>query len=225
MKRKFNDQDVLKLLSVLKKTTNDYPTEMLQPRRTLYMKQVAAMVVLSSTAGIGTRASEGGASGSGVGAGAGLFPLGKFLETALVITIVVEAGVAAYIYRDQIADFINSTFFPAVESPATPTADPSITPAVVSVLSGGLMTESPAATATVTVTVTVTGTPFPIVVTESSVPNVQVDSNPQIGYTPAPVDNPGNQYGNTPKPERTKDSGNNSSGDQDTNKEKKEPKK
>ncbi len=219
MKRKFSDKDVVNLLSSLKNAANNYPTEMIQLRRDMYMQQAAAMAILMKTSGGGTPTGEGGASASGTGAGAGLFSLGTFFETALVITIMVEAGVAAYIYRDQIADFINSTLFPTVEVAANPTDDPSFTPAVIPVTGDEPATESPAVTATVTVTVT--DTPFPILVTESSAPDVQEDTNNdnlQVESTPPPVDNPGNHYGNTPKPERTKDAGNNPSDGQDTSK-------
>ena len=226
MKQKYSDQDVVKLLSNLKNAEQSYPSEMIQSRRDMYMQQAAAMAILTKTSGGGTPAGEGGASASGTGTGTGLFSLRTFFETALVITIMVEAGVAAYIYRDQIADFINSTLFPTVEVAANPTDDPSFTPAAVPVTGDELATESPAVTATVTVTVT--DTPFPNLVTESSAPVVQEDTNSnnlQVESTPPPVDNPGNHYGNTPQPERTKDAGNNPSDGQDTNKEDKGNKK
>jgi hypothetical protein len=226
VKQKFSDKDVVTLLSNLKNAEQSYPSEMIQSRRDMYMKQAATMAILMKTSGGGTPTGEGGASASGTGTGTGLFSLGTFFETALVITIMVEAGVAAYIYRDQIADFINSTLFPTVEVAANPTDDPSFTPAVIPVTGDELATESP--TITVTVTVTVTDTPFPILVTESFAPDVQEDTNSdnlQVESTPPPVDNPGNHYGNTPKPERTKDAGNNPPDGQDTNKEDKGNKK
>jgi hypothetical protein len=189
------------------------------------MQQAAAMAVLLKTAGPGTTAGEGGASGAATGAG--LFSLGTFFETALIITILMETAVATYIYRKQIADFINSSLFPKTEEIAAyPTGNASFTPAGIPVTGNQLATVT--ATLSPTVTVTVTGTPIPMLVTESSVPDLQDNvnnANLQVESTPQPNEDPGNHYGNTPKPERTQDSGKDSAGGQNTNNEDKGPKK
>jgi hypothetical protein len=218
VKQKFSDKNILELLSNLKNTENNYPSEMIQSRRDLYKKQAAAMAVLMKAAGNGTIA------GDGRNANSGPASLGTFLEIALVIMIVVEAGVAAYIYRDQIADFIDSTLSPKVEDDVNPPKDSTSTPVVLPAAGEELDTATPAplpiATPTITVTVIDTvidapsATPLPTLVPEgledTQGANDQVQSTP-----PPPRDNPGNHYGNTPKPERTKDSNNNSSDDKD----------
>jgi len=132
-----------------------------------------------------------------------------------MITIALEAGVAAYIYRDNIADFVTSTIFPRVEIAANPTENFSSTPALVPITGGETMTETPIVTFTTTPSVTATGTPTSLLVepgndnnggqvTEPVLP-ANDPSNREIMSTPSPKDNPGNHYGNTPKPERTKD--------------------
>jgi len=213
VKQKFSDKDSVGLLSNLKNAENNYPSEMIQSRRDLYKKQAAAMAVLVKTTGNGTIAGAGGS------ANAGPASLGTFLEVALVIMIVVEAGVAAYIYRDQIADFINSTLSPKVEVDADPPKDSISTPVVLPAAGEELDTATPTALPidTPTITMTVTGTAIdtppatllptlaPVGLEDTQVTDEQLQSTP-----PPPRDNPGNHYGNTPKPERTKDSNNNS---------------
>jgi hypothetical protein len=223
VKQEFSDKDILELLSNLKNAENNYPLEMIQSRRDLYKKQAATMAVLVKTTGNGTMAGDGGS------ANAGPASLGTFLEVALVIMIVVEAGVAAYIYRDQIADFIHSTLSPKVEVEVDPLRDSTSTPVLLPAAGEELDTATPTAlpidtpTITVTVTGTATDTPpatsLPTLVPEG-LEDTQV-TDEQIQSTPPPSrDNPGNHYGNTPKPERTKDSDNNSSDDKDKDKKK-----
>ena len=213
MKQKFSDKDILELLSNLKNAENNYPSEIIQSRRDLYKKQAAAMAVLVKTTGNGGSANAGPAS------------LGTFLEIALVIMIVVEAGVAAYIYRDQIADFINSTLSPKVEVDVKPPKDPTSTPVVLPAAGEEFDAATPTAlpidtpTITVTVTGTVIDTPpatsLPTLAPEG-LENTQFTDEQLQSTPPPPRDNPGNHYGNTPKPERTKDSNNNSSDDKDS---------
>ena len=208
MKQAVSEKDVLNLLSNLKTMGGSYPSDMIQSRRDLYVKQAAAMAVLTKTTGNGngggTNTGGGMAATGGAGA-AGSLSLGKFLEAALVVAIAVEAGVAAYIYRDKIADFIDANISPKVEVAANPTEDYSGTPAIVPVTGDESISETP--TETPTVTVTETDTPS---ISNDGVPENNNGSSIQEPLsTPVPTDNPGNHYGNTPRPERTKDTTNN----------------
>ncbi len=218
MKQKFSDKDILGLLSNLKNAENNYPSEMIQSRRDLYRKQAAGMAVLVKTTGNGTMA------GNGESANAGPASLGTFLEIALVIMIVVEAGIAAYIYRDQIADFINSTLPPKVEVDVYPPKDSTSTPVVLPAAGEELDTATPTALPidTPAITVTVTGTAIDtapatplLTLAPEGLENAQVTDQQIQSTPPPPRDNPGNHYGNTPKSERTKDSNNNSSDEKD----------
>jgi len=222
VKQTVSEKDILNLLSNLKNMGGSYPSDMIQSRRDVYIKQAAAMAVLSKTSGNGNGGgtSAGGGSGmtasGGASAGIGTLSLGTFLETALVVAIAVEAGVAAYIYRDKIADFINSNTSPKVEVVVNPTDDYSSVPAVIPVTGEVTAIETP--TDTPTVSVTETSTP-PIPIIEAAPQNGNNTSSSDIqeaGSTPAPTDNPGNHFGNTPKPERTKDTSNNSNNSKQT---------
>lgn len=206
----------------MKNAENSYPSELILSRRDMYVKQAAAMAVLLKTAGNGTTTNRGnGASSSGT-AIAGSASLGTLLETLLVIMIVVESGVAAYIYRDKIADFINTTFSSKVEVAANPTEDSPLTPAGIPVTGEEIETATPAVTftATSTVTVTAAGTSVPSLIPENK--ENTSSGNAVIESTPPPTkDNPGNHFGNTPKPERTKDSKESPSDNKDKDKDKK----
>lgn len=218
MKQQFSDNDILKLLSTLKDAENNYPSAMIQSRRDMYVKQAAAIAVLSKTAGNGTNAGGNGKSpGSGT-PGAGSSSMGKFLEAALMITIAMEAGVAAYIYRDKIIEFINTTIFPKVEVVSSPPEDLSSTPAAIPVTGDESITGTPTEPITATVTVTGTDTPLPaFVAPDDKGGNGVIQA---VESTPTPNANPGNHYGNTPKPERTKDANNNSSNNNNKDKDK-----
>lgn len=208
MKQKFSDADVVHLLTNLKDAGNGYPAEMIRSRREAYIKQAAAMSALVNTAGDGTM---GGTSG---GASTGSASLGTLLEIALVTMIVVEAGAAAYVYRDQIADFFNSTLAPKVEVVSSPPGSfPSEIPA-----SEETSTMTPVITATFTVTVT--GTPAPVVTISPAAETVgdgitaSADSaDVQIVSTPNPKDkdNSGLHLGQTKQP--TKDTEKNDNSD------------
>jgi len=105
MKNKISDQDVLNLLSNLRNAENNYPSDMIKSRRDSYIKQAAVMMALAGVGGNGAtqtgtnQAAISNATGSSLAAG-------KLIEIALIVALVVEAGVAAYFYRDKIADFL-----------------------------------------------------------------------------------------------------------------------
>ena len=192
MKSKFSDADVLNLLNGLKNAESNYPLDMISARRDTYMQQ-AANIIATKQAGGGNASSS--TSDSVVAGGGIASSAGTLLEIAITIAIVAEAGVTSYLYRNQISKWINTVFSPRVERSINPT-DNSISPLLINTPIES--TETATETPVVTITVTTSGTPEPITVPDSN--------KEQVNATPAaPQDNPGNHYGNTPKPERTKD--------------------
>jgi len=99
-----NDKKVVDLLSKLKNSGGTYPPDILAARREAYLKQMAS-VGLGMGLGIGLKnAAKGGSNGGGMIATAS----SKILEIVLVAAIAIEAGTAAYLYRDKIADLIKT---------------------------------------------------------------------------------------------------------------------
>lgn len=66
MKQKFDDRNIRKLFSNLKYIENDYPAKMMRLRRNRYIRQAAAMTVVSRTAGDKTGGFVKGTPGKGV---------------------------------------------------------------------------------------------------------------------------------------------------------------
>jgi len=194
MKNKMSDQDVLNLLSNLKNAENNYPSDMIKSRRDSYIKQAAAMMALAGPGGNG--ATEAGANQATIANGtASSLVTGKFLEVALIVALVIEAGVTAYIYRDKIADFINSTISPKVETVASPPAGYSPD----AVAGEEASTEAP----DVTETVTGTETPVPSGTLLPSAGNNDGNDGQgiqQVESTPDPNENPGLHLGQTKQP-------------------------
>ena len=210
MKKPFSDQDVLNLLTNLKSAESSYPSEMIESRRDVYMKQAAAMAVLAGAGGNGASAAGNAqmsaASSASTSTASGGLTISGLLETALVVAIVVEAGIVTYIYRDRISDFIKSTLSPRVEQTANPPDGSLIgVPAVAS--------ETTTAEETVTVTVTSMETPTPPDLSAPAGDN-NSNSDSEVQATPDPTDNPGLHLGQTKQP--TKDSSPN--GQNNTNK-------
>ena len=207
------EEKVVDLLKKMKTSNGGYPSDMLAARRRTYLKQMAN-VGLGIGIGAGLKAA---AKGAGNGAGAATTVTGKVLEIALVAAIALEAGTAAYLYRDKIAEavrsYINQPAAQEVVSSASEdtAAEPTVTEF--------LVTPSPAASGTPT------GTPSGTPSSSTSVADSNNQNNDSSGgantsinanATPKPGGNQGNQYGLTPKPVRTKDDtgggGNNSGG-------------
>jgi hypothetical protein len=137
--------------------------------------------------------------------------IGGIVETALVLAIVAEAGAAAYIYRDQINEFIQSY------SSNTQISNDAPLPEESTLLPEFTSTELPEVTETPLVTFTTTSTTVPTIIPTVAVENNEADV--QAASTPDLKENNGNHFGQTPKPERTKDKGNNDDdGDQDKDK-------
>ena len=188
-----NDQKVIDLLSKLKDDNNVYPLDLLESRRQKYLQR-AAQVGL----GIGT--------GTGLkntlkGRRLGLPPAaGTWLEVALVVAIVAEAGAAAYFYRHKLADLLETVL-------ATPGVQ-EVTPPPVITSSLPVTEISVAPTATVTGTPSATGTPIPVVIdgtnSDGNTPggndiNNNEGNNPAAS-TPDPNGNNGNHFGQTKQP-------------------------
>ena len=205
------DEKVVDLLQKLKSSNGGYPSDMLAARRRTYLKQMANVGL---GIGIGAGLKEA-AKGAGNGAGAATTVTGKVLEIALVAAIALEAGTAAYLYRDKIAEavrsYINQPAAQEVVSSASEdtAAEPTVTEF--------LVTPSPAASGTPTGTPSGTPSSSTAVADSNNQNNDSGGANTSINAnaTPDPGGNQGNQYGLTPKPVRTKEDsggGNNSGG-------------
>jgi hypothetical protein len=125
-------------------------------------------------------------------AGIGASSIGTILETALVIALVAEAGIAAFIYREKIAERFNSTFGFKTEQVAGPPDNSSSF-----ITSSEPTVEIPEGT----LTVTVTETPTPSLITNpASVDNN--DGDTQIISTPDPNNGNGLHLGQTKQPKK-----------------------
>ena len=194
------DKEIVRLLTKLKDTDGKYPPDLLVARRQRYLRQMGEI-------------------GLGMGLGAGIKNVAKsgkapalssatstILESALVVAIAAETGTVAYFYRDKLADVVhtitNGTKVQEITSPPTHTQRDvhgvTSAPAVVSTLPSATLSMSPTE-------------PEP---TSTPIPEV-VENNNTVGAnsTPSPKGNNGNHYGQTPKPQRTKDPKNNNNND------------
>lgn len=225
------DQDIVGLLTRLKNAEEQYPEHMFVARRHMYLKRMAE-IGMGIPADAGIRDTTPGPNSPPVS------PItSTLLETALVFAIIVEASAVAYFYRDKLADFFQTiTTQPVVQevSPlpvvATAVEIQGVTPSAAVTPTVPSATLAPAGSPTV-MTTALAGSALPGVADEnnnSSQPGSS--SSPGTGpvileSTPAPNSNKdgdqGNHYGQTPKPERTKESGNNNVGPGDPSPEEK----
>ena len=161
------DMDVVAWLAKLKSVEAPYPSDLFFPRRLAYTTRVAQLAATPLANPPKTH-------------------FGGMFETLLLVVIVVEALIAAYIYREQIADFMQINLVRTPISTGIPSLPEIIAPS------------SPTASTAAPITPTFKG--------KNSETNEQVVSTPDL------KSNNGNHYGQTPKPERTKDKGNNDKG-------------
>jgi hypothetical protein len=184
------DQDIINLLTKLKDTAGEYPEQMLEARRQSFLQQMTAVGL-----GMGTAAGMGNA----LEKSPGTHPFtSTLLEVVLIAAILIEIGAMAYIYRAELTDFFQTiTASPKIEEvtpppvlPTSPVVPVTVSPAVTSTVASAAPITEPAIVA-----VTPTGT---------AVPGAVLETN-QISSTPDPKGNNGNHYGQTPKPERTKE--------------------
>ncbi len=200
----FEDKQVVDLLTKLKDTNGTYPSEMLAARRQMYQRQVAN-VALGLGLGTGIKhIAKGGGNASG---GAAAAVSSKVLETVLIAAITLEAGTATYLYRDKIADAIKSYLSkPTTQEVASPASDESASNPELIPTTQVTPSEEPSATPS--------GSPSPVYAgptTGNNTTGNNGNSDVNANATPDPGGNNGNQYGLTPKPERTKDTGGNTS--------------
>lgn len=217
-----NTTDVFRLLEKLKEVNGTYPQELLTLRRQGYLRQVAE---IGGGAGIALALKT---TAKGAVKSAALPPAAStVLEGILVVAIVAEAGVATYFYRSKIADlFHNLIGTPKIEEVANP-------PVFSSPVPGLEITLTPAVT--VTETATAIGTPSPLFAEQPT--QKGTDQNGQSIQSGSPVSpavstpavknnsNNGNQYGHTPIPARTKESGSNVDNNNSTTSDPPKPKK
>jgi hypothetical protein len=185
------DEQVVQLLTKLKNVNGDYPPEMLESRRQVYLKNMAGLGL-----GTGFRGALKNTVKNGNSAGFAAPSMGTLLEAALVVAIVAETSTLAYFYRDKVAHFFQSF---STTSNVQEIASPPIvnSPWVELGMSGTPTAVFP----TGTVLGIPTGTPVPGLTGDLLGNN----SNPTLtGSTPVPNGNNGNHYGQTPKPDRTK---------------------
>jgi hypothetical protein len=209
------DQDIIRLLTKLKDTDEEYPEPMFVARRRSYLKQMTE-IGLGISGGMEIRNPVKQVRVPRIS------PItSAVLETILIVVIVAEASAMAYVYRDQVSDFIQSLINPARTEKATPLpADPT-SPEIQGVLPSVAVPSTLAPESATGITVTPSGTLVPGI----------VNNTPQVvppNATPIPNEdngNNGNHYGQTPKPERTKENkGNNDKPPKDDKPPKEEPK-
>ena len=198
------DKEIVRLLTKLKDVDGKYPTDLLASRRRHYLKQMGQI-------------------GLGMGMGAGLksaVNAGKapvlssttstILESALVVAIVAETGTVAYFYRDKLAEIVQnitkeSRVTEVATSPSPVHGGQKIqgvtaSPAINSTLPSATLSVSPTI-------IELSSTPIPGFVEENNA--ISASSTPAPNVNNGNNGNNGNHYGQTPKPQRTKEPKNN----------------
>lgn len=209
------DQEIIRLLTRMKDAEGEYPEHMLVARRRSYLKRMGE-ISLGIPADTGIKNAARDVKPTNISSATS-----TIVETALVVAIIAEASTVAYFYRDRLTDFFRRTVLePRVQEVTPP-------PAVETLLEIQEIVPSPALSVTVPsastwsfpsptgIAVTPSGTPFPGVVENNSIDAINTGAANLLNSTPGPNDsslnngNNGNHYGQTPKPERTKENGNN----------------
>jgi hypothetical protein len=210
-----DDQEIIRLLKKLKEAEPAYPPDLQAARRQRFLQQMGE-IGLGIGAGMAAREALKNANASATSTAAST-TVSTMLEIVLVAAILLEAGTVAYFYRDKVSDALKTVVSAAGVQEVTPRAQTSVSEDPLSASPSPAFTHTSALPTTTPIppglTVTPTLTPEPGVadttdpVTE---PAIQVQS------TPRPRDNNGNHYGQTPKPERTKEN-NGNNGDNGNN--------
>jgi hypothetical protein len=196
------DQEVIRFLKKLKDVDAEYPEKMLVARRRSFLKRMIE-IELGVPADQGIRYMVSNPKPFNLSPA-----VSTLLETVLVVAILAEASWMVYFYRERLVDFFQAFTSVARVQDGTPlpvipisadiqeiTPSPSITPSAL------LATTAETPTGIV---VMPTGTSIPNLVEERT---ITPEMN-QLRATPVPNEdqgNNGNHYGQTPKPERTKD--------------------
>jgi hypothetical protein len=200
MKLEPKEQQIVELLTKLKDQGGTYPKKMLASRRQVFLSQMASVGLgLGIGTGIKTIAKS--------SKGGGLFHLSSLsassiVETILVIVIVAQGSIITYNYRDKIADYINTLSTSSVPTPVSIPVTVSPQPEVtVSNTPTTTATETPTASPSSTVTIVATDT----TVSSGTGSGGNTVQNTAVTDTPQPTnDNPGNHYGQTPRPTQQK---------------------
>ena len=205
------DQQILEMLSKLKRANGGYPASMLAARREMFMKQ-AANVALGLGAGSVLKDAA-----KGNSAGAGTTVASKILELTLIAALAVEAGTVAFLYRDE----ITATVLNFLEPTPIVTTQPDTLGTLPETV-GDLETPWTTSTVSETATATPSETPGPVFAQEGTPSSTGNNNNGgslnTVNVTPDPNENQGNQYGLTPRPDRTKENpGNGNEGNDDNN--------
>lgn len=113
-----DNQDIIRLLGKLKEDTPEYPSNLVEARKHSFLKQIVDVQISSQGrnkddnrgGGIGGQkggsGSSRGAGGSGAALGGESTLLGFSLKAMLAIGAVVAMLTAAYLYRDQIVEYL-----------------------------------------------------------------------------------------------------------------------
>lgn len=193
------DKEIVRLLTKLKDTDGKYPPDLLAARRQGYLKQMGE-IGLGVGAGLKIKNALNGTKAPALSSATS-----TILESALVIAIAAETGAVAYFYRDKLVDLFQTITKETSSQEVTP-------PPVHTELEIQGVRSSPAVTATLpSVTLSVSPTGTELTSTSTPMPGVVDEQNGTISAdsTPAPNGNNGNHYGQTPKPQRTKEPENN----------------
>jgi hypothetical protein len=119
-------QDIIELLAKMKAETPDYPADLVEARKAAYLKQIVEIQISRKDQGgeAGKQGRAGGGSGSGAALGGGTLAQGISLKAAIAVGVVIAMLTAAYLFRDQIVDFLAENNIINVEETATPSIAP-----------------------------------------------------------------------------------------------------
>jgi hypothetical protein len=206
MEQPTNEQEVIRLLTSLKKAESDYPSDLLKSRREMFIQQAAVVVAaaaMNTALKVNNDGGNAGRPSSAPSTASSSIPasMGTLLEAVLVVAIVVEVAAAAYLFRDKIAEFFNTVFSPRVEQIVNPPDPVDISnpgDAILTETPNPTMTDPSPATDTYTITTPQNGSNN----NSSGGSGSGGGSPPPAVSTPEPT-RPGLHIGQTPKPDRT----------------------
>lgn len=114
-------QDIIELLAKLKAETPDYPADLVEARKAAYLKQIVELQISRKDQGgeAGKRGRAGGGGGSGAALGGGTLAQGISLKAAIAVGVVIAMLTAAYLFREQIVDFLAENNIINVEETST----------------------------------------------------------------------------------------------------------
>ena len=193
-----HDREIIRLLAQVKGAEPDYPKHLLAARREQYLRQMGRA---SLGVAVGMAAKEALKSAKPPVASN---LTSKLIEAALVVAIVAEAGAVAYLSRDKLSNFLQS--FATSENGPETIASPGVT----TFQSQPTATPSPGMSATVALSPTagIAATPTFVIILLDATDPASTTTVTEMVSTPIPNGDNGHHYGQTPKPERTKENGN-----------------